>query len=377
MPKLKEETRKIWEEKKKNRKEVLDAYKNATKIDKEIRDEKFLKIERDYKERMDLKEKSKKESRIIDNCDIHAIQIINACEMKVHTASFYAEYKKIINSYDKIRYFENSDSVSYVNFIKEKVESVFGNNITKVDNNKHFDFILRYRNMKFKVKHIISSYQNPSSWFYYIKYNKVADAFLLTAIDNKKLMNFQHLWFIQTQEMFETKRLGKKLCRSRFYNRYSLRIYLKKDIIEYMSRFELKDELDKLKRSKSCAMHNEHKSMTNMLLLEKQEEIFNNTGKKRSIGYLIEKAIEMGREKLGTEYDSEDNINNTVQRMLKKKLREKEGIRLELLPEEYENEAYNLVIEKQRELLNLTGELKSLKEVIEECIESGIYYIME
>jgi hypothetical protein len=68
-------------------------------------------------------------------------------------------------------------------------------------------------------------------------------------------------------------------------------------------------------------------------------------------------------------------MSDVVQKMLKIRLRKDREKENGLKQEEYENEAYNLVIEKQKELVDITGKLKSIKEIVDECIETGIYKI--
>lgn len=287
----------------------------------------------------------------------------------------FIEYRDIIHSYEKISYFENSTCPLYFGYMKEVVESAFGDAIKYSRIDKSVDFILEFRGQKFKVKHLTSCCQymplvnkdrEQYGWEYKIDHNKIADAFLLSAFDDKKSLNCLHLWFVRSKSIFESRKIKRQL-----WNRKMLILRNSIKVISYMDKFELKKELEKLKRMKLCKTDNEHRSVANLLLFEKQQEIFETKGKKRSIEYIVEESIEICLGKRLEIDNSTDGMNDAVQKMLNTRLRMEKGKRLGLPPIEYENEAYNLIIERQK-LSDITGELRSIKEIIDEAIECGI-----
>ncbi|MBZ5529588.1 MAG: hypothetical protein LAN71_17035 [Acidobacteriia bacterium] len=323
------------------------------------------------------------------------LELIDFKDMKKGFSKSYIEYKNIIRSYEKVQYWENPNCPLFIDVIKRQVESVF-DKITEINGNRdrYFDFILDMEGKRFKVKHLTSGRQIRHGkkgdiyfWEYEIGNNKDADAFLLSAFDDRESLGFQHLWFVKSRIVFVSTsskvRNGKKvviMSKKKFWNRNSLSITDSKEKISDMEGFELKKELQKLKSMKYDDLRNEHKSAVRLLLYEKQQDILDATNIKKSIGYLAESSIELGLEKLGKIFelksDGEDNsgnsANNVVQKMLKKRLREEKGKEKGLLQEEYENDIYNLIIERQKELSDIMGENRSIKEVMEEAIESGI-----
>lgn len=320
------------------------------------------------------------------------LEIVDIQSMSKKLSKNYIEYKNIIRSYTKIPYFEQPNCARYTDYIKEGVESVF-NNITKDGNiDERADFYMEIDGKRLKVKHLTSSrhiYCNDMRkdryyWVYYIDHNSFVDAFLLSAFDNRNSINFQHLWLIKSNIVFEllyhrSKRMykykDKEKIRSKkkFWNREKFTINDFPNFIEQMEKYELKVELKKLKKLKFIRTEKEHKDLAHALLIEKQKEIFDKTDTKRSIEYLIEESIEIS---LGKRFEissnNDDSVNVAVQKMLKKRLREEEGRRKGILQEEYENEAYNLIIERQKDLFDKTGDLKSIKEILNEGIEAGI-----
>lgn len=58
--------------------------------------------------------------------------------------------------------------------------------------------------------------------------------------------------------------------------------------------------------------------------------------------------------------------------MINRKLRKEEGDMKGIRQEEYNNDVYNLVVEKQKEIFDTTGDMKTVKDVIYIGIELGI-----
>jgi hypothetical protein len=429
MPKFTEKTRKASKEKRVKREERLMAKKTAREMDLEIKEEIKIKNEEIYRKRAEenkrIKEKrdarelviqtiknTQKQLMIDETPSLHRSSIsnlkaklekleekkkgiekmdsyiseikpINKEDMQSGFSKNYVEYRNIIKSYEKIPYYENPACVNYSEYMKERVESIF-NNITKVNSaDKSVDFVLELDGKRLKVKHLTSCCihmcladkdRTQYGWEYNIDQNHTVDAFLLSAFDNRNSLNCLHLWLVLSKKTFGSvfNRLPHRKINKQLRCRKILRLRNSTDTMSYMDRFELKEELQKLKEFGYNNSKNEHKSLAHLLLLEKQQKIFEITGKKRGIEYLIERSIEIGFEKTQNYTNNTDGINKAVQKILKTRLRKDQEKKNGLKQEEYENEAYNLVIEKQKELLDTTGNLKSIKEIVDECIESGI-----
>jgi hypothetical protein len=80
---------------------------------------------------------------------------------------------------------------------------------------------------------------NEYLWPFQIRYNDMADYFLLLAFGNRKDKNLIHIWLIKRNEMI--KKRGYK--KEEFYKRISIKIYNRP---EYLSLFQKYEYIDKL-----------------------------------------------------------------------------------------------------------------------------------
>lgn len=289
----------------------------------------------------------------------------------------FIEYEKIISTFGYVPYFENPDCVSYIRHIRDYLESIL--DIERLSykgiNNerKSVDFIMNLDGNKLKVKLIVSRMSSDDIgpfWKYNIEHNKNADAFLLIAFGDREYLELQHMWFIISEQILQTKKT--KMSMEQFRDRGTLKIRNSEHIIDYMSKFELKEKLEQLKTIMKMGYHkpnDEHKDFVRLLLTKKQNHIFNTTGVKKSIRSIAEDAIERG---LGPK---EISVENVVLKIKKRRLRIIEGEMKEQSQEERENDAYNLVIEKQKEIFDTTGNMRTIKDVVDAAIELGIEYV--
>jgi hypothetical protein len=285
---------------------------------------------------------------------------------KRHSKNFI-EYRDTIRLYEKIPYFENPENPRFLGYMKEKIESVL--NISKrFPNNRDIDFELNILGTTFTVKHLISccrySRQYYEHYSFIINYNKVPRSFLLSTYDRKSL-EFTHLWLILSKNFV---RNGKSKKIKAMWNRHTYIIIDSSEMINYMKKFELSIKLEKLRKLNLYKLDNGwYNDLTTALLFDKQKEIFDTTSKKRSIEYLIENAIKLG---FGNTLNL--SVSEMRQKLLDEKLRKERDKYFGINKEEYENDAYNLVLDRQKLLFEITGEVKSIKELIQEGVESGI-----
>lgn len=302
---------------------------------------------------------------LIDESDVKDCQ-------KYYSDSFI-EYKNAIRLYSKVPYFENPKNPRFLGYMKEKIESVLNIAERIPKSNREIDFILNIWSRTFKVKHIISCchyyFDNVGNYSYFINHNKAASAFLLSAYDRDSL-ELLHLWFIPKTNRVRNTNGRTQIMRKRVW----FRVISSPEMIKYMDRFELNPALKKLRELNLHKFNNNGKfvDLTTSLLFDKQREIFDITGKKRSIEYLIENAIKSG-------FGSTLNLSilDIRQKLLNEKLRKEKDKIMKIRQEEYDNDAYHLVLEKQKQLFEITKEMKSIKEIIDEGVETGIDYIIE
>lgn len=290
--------------------------------------------------------------------------------IKYRKTKNFIEYEKIMSAFKYIPYFEDPDCPRYKIYIREYLESIF--DIERLPykgayRKKLVDFIMSLDGKKLKVKHLVSCMCDSSIgafWKYIIEHNKEADAFLLMAFNDREYLELQHMWLIESDQIFKIKRTMKP-----FRDRETLTIHSHKDVIDYMNKFELKEKLEQLKIVMKMGYHkpnDEHKSFARLLLFKKQRQILDTTGIKRNIINIAEDAIERG---LGPK---EISIENVVLKTKKRMLRIVEGEREGQPREECENDAYNLIIEKQKEIFDMTGNMRTIKDIIDAAIELGI-----
>jgi len=291
----------------------------------------------------------------------------------------FIEYEKIMSTFEYVPYFENPDCPLYIKHIREYLESIL--DIERLPykgsiyRKKPVDFLMNWNGEKLKVKHLISCLHGDSAdpfWEYLIEHNKEADAFLLTAFGDKEYLELQHMWLIKSEQTL-TKINRRRFGNSKpFRDREVLLIRNSKDVIDYIDKFELKEKLEQLKNIMKMGYHkpnDEHKSFVRLLLIKKHNQIFDTTGVKRSIRNIAEDAIERG---LGPK---EISVENVVLKIKRRRLRVLEGTRRGQSLEECENDAYNLVVEKQKEIFDMTGNMRTIKEIIDAGIELGIEYV--
>lgn len=303
-------------------------------------------------------------------------------DIKYNYAKSFIVYKKVMSVFEYAPYFENPDCPLYIKHIREYLESILDIERIPYEGSKYkkkpVDFLMNWNGEKLRVKHIVSCICNDSTgsfWKYLIGCNKEADAFLLIAFGDKEYLELRHMWFVRCWQVFHIKirrRQYIKATRKQFRNMKTLLIRNSEDVIDYMNKFELKEKLEQLKIIMKMGYHkpnDEHKDFARLLLFKKQRQILDTTGIKRSIRNIAEDAIELG---LGPK---EISIESVVLKTKKRRLRIVEGERKGQPQEECENDAYNLIIEKQKEIFDMTGNMRTIKDIIDAAIELGIEYV--
>jgi len=90
-------------------------------------------------------------------------------------------------------------------YVAERVLSHVFKDVERMPfNNPGYDFIC---NKGFKIDVKSSCLRTNNSYYFNIKYNKIADYFLLIGFDNRKDLNPQHIWLIKNNLVNEIKAL--------------------------------------------------------------------------------------------------------------------------------------------------------------------------
>lgn len=147
----------------------------------------------------------------------------------------YNSYRRYYNpKYGKIiSMSENKDCTLYLGVhIAERVLSHIFEDVVRMPNGTPgFDFICK-KGFKIDVKS--SCLSKKGYWQFNIKYNKIADYFLLLAFDNREYLNPEHIWLIKRSDLSNK---GKILINNA---EYSLLYYIKYE------------QIDKLEILKDC-----------------------------------------------------------------------------------------------------------------------------
>lgn len=281
----------------------------------------------------------------------------------------YTEYKNVIRKIGRIPFYINPYCQQYMpEHVKSYVEHIFGYDIEHLpyrgrNMNRSIDWILNWGGERLKVKCITSS-ASSNTYKFYVRYNDNVDAFLLIAIKDRLTLEPDYIWLVKSKDVIKVKKTYKQ-----FWDRMRFDVNCiidKKDMVKY----ELTEKLVQLKSVIKMNYHRPECSDDNVqqLLIEKQKYLFEKTGIKRKIEYIIEDAIELGLEN-DSENISDDDI---ILKMKKRRLRKEKGIQKGLSPKEYENDAYCIIVEKQKEIFVSTGNKRSIEEIVEAAIILGL-----
>lgn len=141
---------------------------------------------------------------------------------------------------------ENEDCSQYLGiYIGEIVLSDIFDSVARMPNNNHgYDWICK-NGYKIDIKTATLD-KGTNYWKFNIRYNNIADYFLLVGFDDIHGLNPIHIWLIGKNELIR-KRVGNGYIMEKFYKRSGIQIYndLKSSI--YLQRYEWCDKLGKLK----------------------------------------------------------------------------------------------------------------------------------
>lgn len=272
----------------------------------------------------------------------------------------FIEYKKIMSTFNNIPFFDNPYTGQHMSeYIKGYVMQIFDAKRIFYDNkNRYVDFIINWNNEILKIKCLVSSlnYSHNAKkrfphYYFNINNNNNVDAFILVGVKDRLSLEPQYLWFIKSNELFITESASRGLWTihrelksivREFWDRSELTIYKSGSVLHHMSKYEIKMKLEQLKDVVKSEYHKLENMDNNiyMLLVKKQKEIYIRTGKKREIGHIVEDAIKL---------ELQNDIYNTV-------------------------DIYNSIVERQKSL-DIMGDKKDIKEIIEEIIKSGLKYV--
>lgn len=208
--------------------------------------------------------------------------------------STYNEYKKLLQSFQDIPYYENINSPLYLSmYIGRYVQNVF--NAKFVSKLIPTYWKIRRGGEELKVKHVsacLGINAHSLYWEYNIEHNQDIDGFILSAFSDIECLEPEHIWFMSSKTKFQTK-VGKK----EFWDRSKFRVYDTEKMIKKMSKYELTYELGELKKVMNIVRQDLEKgrdSDIRRMILDKKNDIYMTTGNKISIKNIIEQAIRSG-----------------------------------------------------------------------------------
>lgn len=135
---------------------------------------------------------------------------------------------------------DNPDCSSYFgNFIVENyIIQTFEDPIRMPYGNPGFDWLCKKGEKVDSKAACISQYNGGSRWEFPIRYNNIADWFILSAWDNRESLNPLHIWIFHKNDIVR----GRK-----FWRRDSFSITNTPEKLKEFEKYEVTDRLDKLK----------------------------------------------------------------------------------------------------------------------------------
>lgn len=143
---------------------------------------------------------------------------------------------------------DNEDCSSWLGvYIGEIILSkAFSNIVRMPNNNPKFDWIC---DKGFKIERKTAVLIN-GCWSYNVKYNNIADYFLLIAFDNRTNLEPMHIWLIKTEEMVRKGTRAGGYTIDKMWNRKSIQIcnnVRSPMSFKYFEKFEWINKLEKIK----------------------------------------------------------------------------------------------------------------------------------
>jgi hypothetical protein len=198
-----------------------------------------------------------------------------------------------IGNVDEFRYirspdFDNIHSSIYLNYVQRYIRQILG----------------AYRKGKYwimnvggkgnlKVKHIsacLRTTYNEYAWYYPIKFDDGADAFLLSAFSDRITMEPMHLWFIRKNVILHIGDMQKPI-----WNR--ARLVINERMVSELRSFEMQGNLlslTEIMKKVSLAESEKNSKDLRRRLIVKQHDIRKKTGYNFKLDFLIHQAVYTG-----------------------------------------------------------------------------------
>lgn len=223
-----------------------------------------------------------------------SIQLVDIKDVRVRTGG-----RSGIGEIDEFRYlkspnFDNIHSSIYLDFVQRYIRQIIGAyrkgkywimNIPSVD--------IKRDERPLKVKHIsacLRTTYNEFAWYYPIKFDDGADAFLLSAFSDRITMEPMHLWFIHKSVILHIGDMEKPI-----WNR--ARLVVDEKMVSKLRAFEMHDNLfsltDIMKQVSLTESEKNNKDLRRRLVI-KQHEIHKKTGYNFKLDFLIHQAVYTG-----------------------------------------------------------------------------------
>lgn len=189
--------------------------------------------------------------------------------------------------YLKPHRFDNIHCSIYLNFVQRYIRQIIG------AYRKGKYWIMNVDGKSLKVRHMsacLRTTYNEYVWYYPIKFDENADAFLLSAFSDRITMEPMHLWFIYKSVILHIGDMQKPI-----WNRS--RLIINEKMVSELRSFEMHDHLLNLTEIMKKVSFAESEKNTKDLrrrLIVKRSEIYKKTGYNFKLDFLIHQAVYTG-----------------------------------------------------------------------------------
>jgi hypothetical protein len=220
--------------------------------------------------------------------DHSSIQLVDIKDIRVGNGG-----RSGIGNIDEFRYikspdFDNIHSSIYLNFVQRYIRQIIG----AYRKGKYWIMNVGGRG-GLKVKHIsacLRTTYNEYAWYYPIKFDDGADAFLLSAFSDRITMEPMHLWFIYKNVVLHIGDMQKPI-----WNR--ARLVINERMVSELRSFEMHDHLlslTEIMKKVSLAESEKNSKDLRRRLIVKQHDIRKKTGYNFKLDFLIHQAVYTG-----------------------------------------------------------------------------------